>query len=220
MVDGVMLLVDASEGPLPQTRFVLKKALDARAAAGGVHQQDRPPRRAHRRGARRDLRPVHRPRRHRGAARLPGRLHQRPRRHRDARPGQRSRATCGRCSISSSASCPARLVDPDAPTQFQCNNLDYNDYVGRLAIGRVKHGALQSGGLYTLCRATARSVRVKITQLYGWHGLKRIETERAERGRHRRRRRHRGDQHRRHHRRPRAAARRCPPSASTSRRSR
>ena len=47
MVDGVMLLVDASEGPLPQTRYVLSKALEARAAADRGHQQDRPAGRAH-----------------------------------------------------------------------------------------------------------------------------------------------------------------------------
>ena len=49
MVDGVMLLVDASEGPLPQTRFVLRKALERAPAADRRHQQDRPARRARRR---------------------------------------------------------------------------------------------------------------------------------------------------------------------------
>ena len=52
MVDGVMLLVDASEGPLPQTRFVLKKALEAKLTADRLHQQNRPARCARRRGAR------------------------------------------------------------------------------------------------------------------------------------------------------------------------
>ena len=50
MVDAVLLLVDAAEGPLPQTRFVLRKALEARPAGDPRHQQGRPPRRAHRRG--------------------------------------------------------------------------------------------------------------------------------------------------------------------------
>ena len=49
MVDGVMLLVDASEGPLPQTRFVLRKALERAAAADRRRQQDRSARRARRR---------------------------------------------------------------------------------------------------------------------------------------------------------------------------
>ncbi len=67
MVDGVLLLVDASEGPLPQTRFVLRKALEEQAAGDPRGQQGRPPGRAHRRGRRRGLRAVHRPRRLRGA---------------------------------------------------------------------------------------------------------------------------------------------------------
>ena len=65
MVDGVLLLVDASEGPLPQTRFVLRKALEARLPVVLGHQQGGPPRRPHRRGRRRDLRAVPRPRRRR-----------------------------------------------------------------------------------------------------------------------------------------------------------
>ena len=77
MVDGVLLLVDASEGPLPQTRFVLRKALESEPAGDRRHQQDRPPGRAHRRGRRRGLRALHRPRRDREADRVPGRLHQR-----------------------------------------------------------------------------------------------------------------------------------------------
>ena len=66
MVDGVVLLVDACEGPLPQTRFVLRKALEAKLPVILVHQQGRPPRRPHRRGRRRGLRALPRPRRHRG----------------------------------------------------------------------------------------------------------------------------------------------------------
>src|SRR5713101_2626327 len=66
LVDGVLLIVDAAEGPLPQTRFVLQKA------PGG--------------GARRDLRPLHRPRRDRGPARVPRPLHGRPAGHGHAPP--------------------------------------------------------------------------------------------------------------------------------------
>ena len=53
MADGALLIVDAAEGPMPQTRFVLQKALRARPAADRRHQQGRSPRRAHRLGARR-----------------------------------------------------------------------------------------------------------------------------------------------------------------------
>ena len=86
MVDGVLLLVDASEGPLPQTRFVLRKALEARLPVIlVVNKVDRPDARS-RRGRRRGLRAVPRPRRRRGADRVPDRLLQRAGR---AAPGSR-----------------------------------------------------------------------------------------------------------------------------------
>ena len=77
MVDGVMLLVDASEGPLPQTRYVLSKALEAQASADPRDQQDRSLRRPSSGSAERGLRSLHRPRRQRRATRLSGVLHQR-----------------------------------------------------------------------------------------------------------------------------------------------
>ena len=75
MVDGVMLLVDASEGPLPQTRYVLRQS------AGGAgldcrHQQDRPSGCAGAGSVERNLRSVYRPRRQRGPARLPRSIHE------------------------------------------------------------------------------------------------------------------------------------------------
>ena len=159
MADGVLLLVDAAEGPLPQTRFVLQKALEARPAADRVHQQDRPPRRARRRGARRGLRPLHRPRRHRRAARLPGRLHHARAGIGHARPGRARRRPAAAVRPDPRA-LPGPAVDPERRSQFQCNNLDYNDYVGRLAIGRIKHGTLQQRRPRTRCAApTARSGR-------------------------------------------------------------
>jgi GTP-binding protein len=67
------------------------------------------------------------------------------------------------------------------PTQFQANNLDYNDYVGRLAVGRVKNGTL-APGQYMLCRVGGKQELVKITQVYGWRGLKRVEVSAAQAG--------------------------------------
>jgi small GTP-binding protein len=97
MVDGVLLLVDASEGPLPQTRFVLRKALErGLAPIVCINKIDRQ-RRAHRRGPRRGLRALHRSRRERGAARVPGRLHQRAR-HRDAQTSRTRRPILRRSS--------------------------------------------------------------------------------------------------------------------------
>ena len=77
---------------------------------------------------------------------------------------------------------PPPRFDPAALTQFQVNNLDYNDYVGRLAIGRIVSGELRSGGLYTLCRLDGSQVACKVNQMYGWHGLKRIELAQARAG--------------------------------------
>ena len=98
MVDGVMLLVDASEGPLPQTRYVLMKALEAQAAADRGDQQDRPAGRARAGSAERNLRSVHRSGRHRRPARFSGALHQRQDRRRQEHRWKTRRQICGRCS--------------------------------------------------------------------------------------------------------------------------
>jgi GTP-binding protein len=74
---------------------------------------------------------------------------------------------------------PGPPHEPDAPARFQANNLAYDDYVGRLAIGRVVSGELVEAGQYTLCRLDGAQVACKLTRLYAWHGLKRVEIERA-----------------------------------------
>ncbi|OLC69586.1 MAG: GTP-binding protein TypA [Deltaproteobacteria bacterium 13_1_40CM_4_54_4] len=180
MVDGVMLLVDASEGPLPQTRFVLKKALEANLPPiVCINKIDRPDARV---GAVLDeiydlfidL---------------------------DAREDQldfpvvytNARAGIATRDLQQPAenlkplfdlivqALPGPAGDIQAPTQFQANNLDYNDYVGRLAVGRIKNGRLAVGN-YTLCRMDGTQQPVKVTQVYGWEGLKRIELPIAEAG--------------------------------------
>jgi len=180
MVDGVMLLVDASEGPLPQTRFVLKKALE-----GGlppivcVNKIDRPDARS---------------------AEVLDEIYslfidldatedqlEFPVVYTNARAGTATR-TLGEPAADLRPlfelivqALPGPLIDPAAPTQFQVNNLDYNDYVGRLAIGRLRNGTLKPG-LYTLCRPDGARQPVKITQVFGWRGLKRLERETATAG--------------------------------------
>jgi GTP-binding protein len=181
MVDGVMLLVDASEGPLPQTRFVLKKALEAQLPPiVCINKIDRPDARA---------------------AAVLDEIYDLfidldatedqldfPVVYTNARAGIATRDT-RRAGDNLKPlfdliveALPGPLVDPDATTQFQSNNLDYNDYVGRLAIGRVKNGVLTPGATYTLCRVDGKQEAAKITQVYGWQGLKRIELAKAEAG--------------------------------------
>ena len=125
MVDGVMLLVDASEGPLPQTRFVLRKALERGLPPIVVLNKIDRRRRAAAGSAERGLRPVHRPRRDRGADRISrcstptraSRHGQQPSRESAAR-------TCGRCSTRSSTHVPPPRGNPDAPLQMLVANLD------------------------------------------------------------------------------------------------
>jgi GTP-binding protein len=180
MVDGVMLLVDASEGPLPQTRFVLKKALEAKLPPiVCINKIDRPD------------------------ARIAAVLNEIydlfidldateeqldfPVVYTNARAGT---ATCDLNEPGKDLkplfdlivqTLPGPAYQPGAPTQFQANNLDYNDYVGRLAIGRLKNGTLRAGN-YTLCRADGTQQPVKVTQVYGWQGLRRVAVDSAEAG--------------------------------------
>ena len=178
MVDGVMLLVDASEGPLPQTRFVLQKAF----AAGlppivCINKIDRPD------------------------ARVSAVLDEIYDLFIDLDANEKqlefpvvyTNARAGLATLDPEQpandlrplfelivkALPGPVGDPDAPAQFQANNLDYSDYLGRLAIGRVKHGRVNTAGLYTLCREDGTQRPVKITQLFAWDGLKRIEIDTA-----------------------------------------
>jgi len=180
MVDGVMLLVDASEGPLPQTRFVLKKALEAKLPPiVCINKIDRPDARVaavldeiydlfidlDATEEQLDF-PVVYTNARAGTA------------TRDLKqPGENLKPLFDLIVDT----LPGPAFDPTASTQFQANNLDYNDYVGRLAIGRLKNGALAIGH-YTLCRSDGAQQQVKVTQVFGWRGLKRVEIEAAEAG--------------------------------------
>jgi len=181
MVDGVMLLVDASEGPLPQTRFVLKKALEAGLPPlVCINKIDRPD------------------------ARISEVLDEIyalfidldateeqlefPVVYTNARAGIAKRVLEDDSQDLRPlfdlivSALPGPPCDPTAIVQFQVNNLDYNDYVGRLAIGRIVSGALRTAGLYTLCRVDGSQAPCKVMQLYSWQGLKRVEVETAQAG--------------------------------------
>jgi len=180
MVEGVMLLVDASEGPLPQTRFVLKKALEAKLTPiVCINKIDRPDARIAEvldeiydlfidLDASEDQLdfPVVYTNARAGTATLD--LKQ---------PGDNLKPMFDLMV----STLPEPSYDPAMPTQFQANNLDYNDYVGRLAVGRVKNGSL-APGQYMLCRVGGKQEVVKITQVYGWQGLKRVEVPSVQAG--------------------------------------
>jgi len=180
MVDGVLLLVDASEGPLPQTRFVLRKALErGLTPIVCINKIDRPDARI---------------------AEVLDEVYglfidldateeqlEFPVVYTVARDGLAKRkledeATDLRPLFDVILSdLPGPVVDPETPTQFQANNLDYDDYVGRLALGRVVSGELVAGQTYTVCGADGEKA-AKLTNLFGWIGLKRINLQRASAG--------------------------------------
>jgi len=181
MVDGVLLLVDSSEGPLPQTRFVLRKALER-----GLHpivcinKIDRADARIAEvldevYGLFIDLDateeqldfPVVYTNARAGTA------------TRDlAKPGEDLRPLFDLVV----GQLPGPLVESGAPTQFQANNLDYDEYVGRLALGRIVAGELATGTSYALVGADGTPRSFKLTNLFGWLGLKRIPLQRASAG--------------------------------------
>ena len=198
MVDGVMLLVDASEGPLPQTRFVLRKALEA-----GL-----PPIVVINKIDRADAR----------AAEVLDEIYDLfidldasegqisfPVLYANARAGTTRRTPDGADETLAPlfeqilATVPAPRYDPEMPLQLLITTLDYDDYVGQLGIGRVFNGTVRKAEDVVLCRADGGRTPARITNLYGFDGLKRIEVREARAGRHRGGRRLRRAGHRRDH---------------------
>jgi len=178
MVDGVLLMVDASEGPLPQTRFVLRKALELNLPPIIViNKIDRPDARIQEvlnevydlfidLDATEDQLefPIVYTNAKLGTAKLS---------MDDEAPDLRVLYELILKTI------PAPDADPDAVLQLLVTNIDYNDYVGRLAIGRIFSGTIRVGDTVIFVNSAEATIKTKITQLYGFQGLERIDIKEA-----------------------------------------
>ena len=183
MVDGVMLLVDAYEGTMPQTRFVLKKALEAGVKPIVViNKVDKPTSRVNE-----VLDEV---------LDLFIEL--------GADDSQLDFKVCyvsalnGTCSMDPDVSTqsedydqifkliidevPAPKVDPNAPLKFQPALLDYNDYMGRIGIGRIKDGKIKVNEMVSCVRLDGSIKQFRVQKLFGFIGLKKVEIEEASAG--------------------------------------
>jgi GTP-binding protein len=176
MVDGVLLLVDASEGPLPQTRYVLQKALQAKLPPVVVlNKIDR-----------QDARPEE----------VLNEIYdlfidleasddqlEFPILYTNAKTGVAHRqlgdASTNLVPLFESIleHIPAPGGDPAGTLQAQVANLDYSDYLGRIAIGRVFNGTVRFGEEVGICKLAGDLVKTKITKLYTFRGLERDETQ-------------------------------------------
>ncbi len=183
MVDGVLLVVDAYEGTMPQTRFVLKKALAAKVKPIVViNKVDRPVVRIQEvmdevlelfieLGA--DDAQLEFPTIFTSA--LQGTSSLDP-----ELSTQEPNMDCLLDMIISEI--PEPLVDEEGPLQFQPALLDYNDYVGRIGIGRIQRGKIRVNESVTCVRADGTHSQFRIQKLFGFIGLHRIEIEEAEAG--------------------------------------
>src|SRR6201994_4354047 len=174
MVDGVVLLVDASEGPLPQTRYVLSKALEAKLTPILViNKIDRPDARAQEvlnevydlfidLDADESMLefPVIYTNGKAGTATMDL-----------AKPGTDLQPLF-ELIINT---IPVAKGDPDGPLQILVTNLDYSDYLGRLAIARVFNGTLKTGQEVAVSKRSGALETVKITKLFSFDGLKRTD---------------------------------------------
>ena len=178
MVDGVLLLVDASEGPLPQTRFVLRKALEAGLPVVlVVNKVDRP-----------DARPQE----------VVDEVYELfldldasesqiefPIVYANARAGQAGlqpdalEPTLGPLFDTLLATIPPPSYDPGHPLQALVTNLDASPYVGRLALLRIHHGTLRKGEQIAWCRADGTIENARVTELYVTEALDRVPADEA-----------------------------------------
>lgn len=181
MVDGVLLLVDAFEGCMPQTRFVLKKALGlGKKPLVVVNKIDRPGARPEEvvdevldlfieLGADEDQLefPVVYASGRDGYASLDP--HQ---------PGTDMKPLFEKII----EEIPAPKGEMEEPLQLLFSNIDYDEYVGRIGIGRVERGSVKVGQNIVLCHHDGTKKNAKITKLYQFEGLKRVEADSAKLG--------------------------------------
>ncbi len=181
MVDGALLIVDAAEGPMPQTRFVLSKALElGLRIIVVINKIDKPAADPDRALDKvfdlfteltddedlLDFPVIY-------ASSLQG----------IAKKEMFEEST----SIAPLMDCIIENIkhpegDPDANLQFHVTTLDYNDYVGRIAIGRIKNGHLKSQETLSLIKADGSIQKCKITKLFGFKDLGRVEIQEASAG--------------------------------------
>ncbi|MBM4301901.1 MAG: translational GTPase TypA [Deltaproteobacteria bacterium] len=176
MVDGVLLLVDATEGPLPQTRFVLGKALEqGLPAIVVINKIDRPHRRIQEvlnevydlfidlDATEEQLEfPVIYTNAKAGIALTD--------------PGGQGQDLIPLFETILSA-IPAPVYDPEAPLQFLVTNLDYSDYVGLIAVGKIVNGALRQGHEVVLLKRGKEAGKVHLSQVLSYDGLDRNSRE-------------------------------------------
>jgi GTP-binding protein len=185
MVDGVLLLVDASEGPLPQTRFVLRKALEAKLPVIlVVNKVDRPDARVVEvvdevyelfLDLDADETQIDFPIVYCNAKAGVAALHYDP-----ALPGGiPSEGTLAPLLDLLLERIPAPKYDPEHPLQALVTNLDASPYVGRLAICRVRHGSIRKGQQIAWCRADGSIKRVQVAELYVTDALNRVDAPEA-----------------------------------------
>ena len=178
MVDGVLLLVDASEGPLPQTRFVLRKALERRlppiVVINKIDRKDARPQQVLNEiydlfidlDASEELLDF---------------------------PVLYANARAGTSSDDPAAQAPdlrplfdaiVRHVPPprgnhDAGLQMLVANLDSSDYLGRIAVGRIFNGRVRIGDAVSVCKADGSQQKTRVTKLFAFEGLKRVDIDQA-----------------------------------------
>ena len=178
MVDGVLLLVDAYEGPMPQTRFVLGKALNLHLKPiVVVNKIDRKEARAAEvidevldlfidLGANEDLLdfPV---------------IYTSAKNH-IAKLGMNDESdNMDPLFETILNNVPAPIGDVEAPLQFLVSSLDYDEYIGRIAIGRVERGTINRDQQVVICKKDGAVEQVKVSMLQDFVGLKRHDTESA-----------------------------------------